>query len=142
MSKSTASRFLTLQELCSLLGVSKASFYKYQKQGLFPEPLRTAGGRLIFDQEVVERCQQVVRTRTGINGEPVIFQTRQQTGSKPVKTVTPAASSRIDNIVESLASLGLTATNEQVERTIKELPADLPESELIRQLFLALRKQN
>lgn len=69
MTKSNASRFLTLQELCSVLGVSKASFYKYQRQGVFPEPLRTAGGRLIFDRELVERCQRVVRTRTGINGD-------------------------------------------------------------------------
>jgi len=53
----------------------------------------------------------------------------------------PDTGSRIENIVESLASLGLAATNEQVERTSKELPADLPEPELIRQLFLMLRKQ-
>ncbi|NCA17898.1 MAG: hypothetical protein EBS90_12800, partial [Betaproteobacteria bacterium] len=92
-------------------------------------------------QGLVERCQQVVRTRTGVNGEPVIFQTRQQVRPKPGKAVMPDTGSRIENIVESLASLGLAATNEQVERTSKELPADLPEPELIRQLFLMLRKQ-
>lgn len=141
MSKSTASRFLTLQELCSLLGISKATFYKHQRQGVFPESLRTSGGRLIFDLELVARCQEVVRTRTGINGEPVIFQTRQQVSPKAGKAGMTAASSRIQNLVESLASLGLATTAEQVERTSKELPADLPEPQLLRQLFLALKAQ-
>jgi len=40
------------------------------------------------------------------------------------------------------ASLGVAATAEQIERTITDLPAGLNEPELIRQLFLALRKQS
>jgi hypothetical protein len=35
----------------------------------------------------------------------------------------------------------VAATAQQIERTRKELPADLSEPELIRQLFLALKSQ-
>jgi len=44
-------------------------------------------------------------------------------------------------MISALASLGVAATAEEIERTSKELPPGLSEPELIRQLFLALRKQ-
>jgi predicted DNA-binding transcriptional regulator AlpA len=141
MNKSSPSRFLTLQELCSLLGISKATFYKHQRHGVFPEPMRTAGGRLVFDQSLIEACQQVVLTRTGINGEPVIFRTRQRGKAQASKTAAPPAGIRVDHLVESLASLGLAATPQQVDRATLQLLADLAEPELIRRLFLLLRQQ-
>jgi hypothetical protein len=44
-------------------------------------------------------------------------------------------------MISALASLGVAATAEEIERTSKDLPPGLSEPELIRQLFLALRKQ-
>ena len=142
MAASSTGRFITLQELCELLGISKATFYKHHRQGVFPEPLRTGGGRLVFDLALVERCQQVVRTRTGVNGEPVIFQLRKTSVAGSQKAGTRKPSGQHEELIKSLASLGLTATAEQIDQVVKELPADLSEPERLRKVFLLLRKQS
>lgn len=139
MSKPSATRFITLQELCDQIGISKASFYKYQRLGIFPAPLRTNGGHLVFDQELTNTCLQVVHSRTGINGEPVIFRSRRS-GSKTV-TAKHSPTRANDGLVTALGSLGLSTTPALIEEAKKQLPADLPEPELIRQLFLRLRTQ-
>ena len=90
----------------------------------------------------MEQCQQIVRTRTGLNGEPVIFTTRKKKGSEPSPKHPNNASGKHDDLISALASLGVSATTEEIERTSKGLPAGLSEPELIRQLFLALRKQS
>jgi predicted DNA-binding transcriptional regulator AlpA len=141
MSKTPERCFITLDELCALIGISKATYYKHQRHGVFPEPLKTSGGRLVFDQKLVEQCQQIVRTRTGLNGEPVIFSSRKKKGSEATPKRPHNPGGKHDDMISALASLGVAATSEQIERTITELPTGLNEPELIRQLFLALRKQ-
>jgi predicted DNA-binding transcriptional regulator AlpA len=141
MSKTPERCFITLDELCALIGISKATYYKHHRQHVFPSPLKTSGGRLVFDQTLVEQCQRIVRTRTGLNGEPVIFSSRKKKGSEPIPKRPHNAGGKHDDMISALASLGVAATSEQIERTITELPAGLNEPELIRQLFLALRKQ-
>ena len=142
MSKSSASRFITLQELVEILGISKATFYKHQRQGVFPDAKRTAGGRLVFDQELIEQCQHVVRSRVGINGEPVIFQTRKSPARSSSPSPTQKTAGKHEHLVEALASLGLSTTVQDIEEAKRRLPAELPEGELIRQLFLLLRKKS
>ena len=139
MSKSSAGRFITLQELVEILGISKATFYKHQRQGVFPDAKRTAGGRLVFDQELIEQCQQVVRNRVGINGDPVIFQTRKSPVAATNRSPSKPTNAHDDRL-KALASLGLSINQEQLEKAMREMPADLPEPELIRRLFLTLKK--
>jgi predicted DNA-binding transcriptional regulator AlpA len=142
MSKAPQNRFVTLSELCEMLGMSTASFYKFQKQGVFPEPLRTQSNRPVFDQNLIEECQQIVRTRVGKNGHPVIFSVRKKKGSEPNPKRPHNAGRKHDDMISALASLGVAATAEEIEQTSKDLPAGLNEPELIRQLFLALKKQS
>jgi hypothetical protein len=55
-----------------------------------------------------------------------------------------APTARHQGLIESLSSLGLTATAAQVDEALKRLPDEgrgLEEPELIRRLFLELRKQ-
>jgi predicted DNA-binding transcriptional regulator AlpA len=136
MSKSSV-RFFTLDEVCELIGISKATFYKHQRAGGFPEPLRTQGGRLVFDQSLVDQCVGVVRNRVGVNGSPVVIQKRRKQGATKAQ---PTRAKEHEHLIAALASLGLTASVQDVEKGLKNLPADLPEPELIRQLFLLLRK--
>jgi predicted DNA-binding transcriptional regulator AlpA len=127
--------------LCALVGISRATYYKQQRNGVFPAPLKTSGGRLVFDQKLVEQCQQVVRTRTGLNGEPVIFSSRKKNGSEAIPKRPNNAGGKHDDMITALASLGIATSADDIERTIKDLPAGLSGPELIRQLFLALKKQ-
>jgi len=142
VSGSSRSRFVTLQELVEQLGISKGRFAQLQKQGFFPPALRTSSNRPVFDQTLVQQCLEVVRSRVGINGEPLLFNRKPK--QEPLrKRVTPA-SKKHEALIVALASLGLSPTVEQVDAAIASLPnqgADMDEPSLIKAIFLYLKKQ-
>jgi predicted DNA-binding transcriptional regulator AlpA len=134
-------RFITLDELVSQLGISKSRYYQLQKRGVFPAPQR-AGNRPVFDQTLTQQCVAVIHTRMGINGEVVLFNAKRKQESVqkrpfPVK-------GKHDDLINALASLGLTVTKEQVATAVHSLPnngTDLDEAALVKQVFLILKKQ-
>lgn len=134
-------RFITLTELCDLLQIGKQTYYKLVHRGVFPAPMR-AGNRPVFDQDLTQQCVEVVKTRVGINGEPVLF------NRKPVQETAKRRSASVkgkhEDLIAALASLGLSASVEQVTTAIAKLPnagADLAEPALIKAVFLHLKKQ-
>ena len=142
MSKPSQNRFVTVQELCELIGLSKNRFYALQKAGIFPAPLRSPlNNRPVFDSALIEQCLGIVRNRVGANGAPWV-PNRKSPVVKP--TAKRASGDRHRGLIEALASLGLTSTAAQVDEALAKLPeggAGLEEPELIRQVFLHLRKQ-
>ncbi len=143
MSGSSGSRFVTLQELCEMLSISKTRFYTLQKRGIFPEPQRTTSNRPVFDTEQVQKCVEVVRSRVGINGEPILFNRKSVQESS--KKHPAAAKAKHNDLIAALASLGLAVTKEQVAVAIHSLPnngGDLDEPALIKAVFLHLKKQS
>jgi predicted DNA-binding transcriptional regulator AlpA len=143
VSGSGRSRFITLQELCEQVGLSKGRFAQLQKQGFFPPAQRTSSNRPVFDQTLVQQCLEVVRSRVGINGEPLLFNRKPK--QEPLrKRVTPA-SKKHGALITALASLGLSPTVEQVDAAIATLPshgAGMDEPTLIKAVFLHLKKQS
>ncbi len=143
MSGQARSRFITLQELCDQLGISKGRYYTLQKRGIFPAPQRTSSNRPVFDQEQVQKCVEVVRSRVGINGEPILFN-RKPVPEPSKKRATPVKGKH-DDLIAALTSLGLSASVEQVNAAIATLPnagADMEEPALIKAVFLHLKKQS
>ncbi len=142
MSRPAQNRFVTVTELCELIGLSKNRFYALQRAGIFPPALRSPlNNRPVFDSTLVEQCLGIVRLRVGANGAPWV-PNRKRPVVKQGPTKAPTA--RHQGLIESLASLGLTATAAQVDEALKRLPDEgqgLEEPELIRRLFLELRKQ-
>ena len=142
MSKPSQNRFVTVTELCELIGLSKNRFYSLQKAGIFPAPLRSPlNNRPVFDSALVEQCLGIIRSRIGANGTPWVPNRKSPTTKREPR---PKASSRHGGLIEALASLGLTCTAAQVDEALAKLPeggAGLEEPELIRQVFLELRKQ-
>lgn len=143
MKEPSTSRFITVKELCDLLGLSKSRFYTLQKRGIFPAAIRSpSNNRPVFDQELVRQCLGIVKTRVGANGQPVTFNRktkRTQTPGTPASTASPKHSELID----ALASLGLSTNAAKVDDALKSLPnqgSDLEHPELVRQVFLQLRK--
>ena len=47
-------RLLSLTEVCTLLHCKEQTISRWRKQGLFPEPVRSPGRRLLFDAAQVE----------------------------------------------------------------------------------------
>jgi predicted site-specific integrase-resolvase len=138
----TRSRFITLQELCEQLGISKTRYYQLQKKGVFPAPQR-AGNRPVFDNNLAQKCVEVVRSRVGINGEPVLFNAKRKQESVQKRPV--SVKGKHDDLIAALASLGLTVTKEQVAVAVHSLPnngTDLDEAGLVKQVFLILKKQS
>ena len=117
-------------------------FYALQKNGILPAALRSPlNNRPVFDTALIEQCLGIVRTRVGANGTPYVPNRRKATPSRETQK---KSSGRHQGLIESLASLGLTATPAQVEEAMGRLPeggAGLGEPELIRQVFLELRKK-
>lgn len=142
MSGQPRSRFITLPELCEILGISKGRYYTLQKRGIFPAPQRTSSNRPVFDQEQVQKCVEVVRSRVGCNGEPILF--NRKPVQEPSKKRAAAVKGKHDDLIAALGSLGLSTTAEQISIAISTLPnngADLPEPALIKAVFLHLKKQ-
>jgi len=129
-------RFLTLTELCDLLQIGKQTFYRLQREGYFPEPIRSTNGRPFFSAELIEECQTIVRTRCGKNGLPLVLN-RRPAASPPKKK--PAA--KHEELIAALASLGIQTTPAKVQTVLETLPQDLGEPELIKAVFRELKKQ-
>jgi len=141
VSGTSRTRFITLQELCEQLGISKTRYYQLQKKGVFPAPQR-AGNRPVFDTNLAQQCVEVVRSRVGINGEPVLFNAKRKQES--VQKRPTSVKGKHDDLIAALASLGLTVTKEQVAVAIQSLPnsgSDLDEAALVKAVFLILKKQ-
>jgi len=142
MSGSSRSRFITVHELCEMLGISRSRFSALQKRGYFPPALRTSSNRPVFDHTLTHQCLDVVRSRVGINGEPILFNAKKRLESSK-KRPTPAQDKHED-LVAALGSLGLTANAAQVNAAIAALPnqgADLDHPALIKAVFVHLKKQ-
>ena len=142
MSGSSRSRFITLQELCDQLGISKGRYYTLQKRGIFPAPQRTSSNRPVFDQTLTQQCVEVIHTRIGVNGEPILFNAKKKQESVQKRPV--SVKGKHDDLIASLASLGLSVSVEQVNVALASLPnngADMPEPALIKAVFLHLKKQ-
>lgn len=143
MSGSPRIRFITLHELCEMLGISKGRYYTLQKRGLFPAPQRTSSNRPVFDQTLTQQCVEVISNRMGINGEVVLFNSKKK--QQPSRKRSVSVKGKHDDLIAALASLGLTATNEQVAGAVLSLPnngTDLDEAALVKQVFLFLKKQS
>jgi hypothetical protein len=128
--------------LCDQLGISKGRYYTLQKRGIFPAPQRTSSNRPVFDQELVQKCAEVVRSRIGVNGEPILFNAKKKQESVQKRPV--SVKGKHDDLIASLASLGLSVSVEQVNVALASLPnngADMPEPALIKAVFLHLKKQ-
>ena len=142
MSRPAQNRFVTVTELCELIGLSKNRFYALQKAGVFPPAMRSPlNNRPVFDSALVEQCLGIVRHRIGANGAPWV-PNRKSPAVKRAPRKAPGDRHR--GLIDSLASLGLTATAAQIDDALAKLPdqgAGLEEPELIRQVFLQLRKQ-
>jgi len=142
MSKPSQNRFVTVTELCALIGLSKNRFYALQKAGIFPAPLRNpSNNRPVFDSALIEQCLGIVRNRIGANGAPYVPNRKKASPSRESRR---KDAGRHQVLIEALASLGLTATPAQVDEAMGQLPdggAGMEEPEVIRQVFLQLRKK-
>jgi hypothetical protein len=132
-------RFVTVQELCRTLGVSRTRLYSLTREGILPEPMRNpSNGRPLYTSDQVERCHQVFKTQIGVNGHPYTPNRKRGTGRASVPQ-----RGQYQSLIASLSALGMTCTIQQVGEAVKSLPdagKGLGAGELVKQVFLRLRQ--
>ena len=142
---------VTVSEMARMCGLSRARFYQLQKAGIFPPPLYdVATRRPIYDEEMQKVCLEVRRRNCGVNGKPILFYARHRPltppSSKPRKVTAPKAE-QYPELIEALQALGLAGvTAAQVGAAVKEMfpqgTAAVDQAELVRSVFLHLRRKN
>ena len=129
-------RLVTATEMSAILGVSKTRLYGLIRAGILPAPIRNpANNRGFWTSELTEVCRQVLQTRVGVNGQPYTPNKKRKRGG-----ATTDERRGYESLIASLSALGLSVTTEQVETVVKTLPDGLEEKEVIKQVFLRLRR--
>jgi hypothetical protein len=138
---------VSVSEMARMLGMSRARFYQLLNDGVFPSPrYEVSTKRPFFDEEAQNCCLEVRRRNYGMNGKPVLFYPPRSAPPQPQpKKAKPKVTAELVELIDSLSSLGLMATAEQVEAALKECypkgVADTDKGEVIRTLFLFLKRQ-
>jgi hypothetical protein len=141
---------VSVTEMARMVGLSRARFYQLQKAGIFPLPeRRPETGRPYYTEELQRACLEVRRRNCGIDGTPILFYARRVPVSKPrkAKARTARNAGQYDDLTDGLKSLGLSSvTDGQVGAAVQELfpqgTASVEDAEVIRAVFLHLRRQN
>ncbi len=141
---------VTVREMASMCGLSRARFYQLQEAGVFPMPVYdVATRRPLFTEEMQLVCLEVRRRNCGINGKPVLFYARRF-ASVPIKPrVRPAVAPKKD-VAELLAKVKSfgdeTVTAAQVHAAVNELfssgTTGKDQWEVAREVFMHIRGQN
>jgi hypothetical protein len=117
----------------------------------FPPPLYTeATKRPFYDEKLQSVCLDVRRRNCGIDGKPVLFYSRRPLDApvpkrKP-RTAAAASDDQHADLLDALKGLGAAnVTAAQVAEAVKELypngASDVPQGEVLRAVFLHLRRQ-
>ena len=146
----------TVRDVARMVGLSPARFYQLQQAGVFPMPVYDiVTRRPHYTEEQQRECVEVRRRNCGVNGRAVLFYSRRL--SAPTSALRPRATRKGKTpgttdvahaeLLEAVQGLGLSkATAAQVAAAIKELfpagVAGVDEGEIIRAVFVHLRRQN
>ncbi len=143
---------VSVSEMARMVGLSRARFYQLQKDGYFPPPERDAeSGKPFYTEEQQKVVLEVRRRNFGVNGKKILFYAARRPAAeparhRPTRAKAPKGTEHRE-LVEGLQALGLfNATSAQVDAALKEMfqqgTAGTPEAEIIKALFLHLKRQN
>jgi hypothetical protein len=136
---------ISITELVQTLQLSRARFYQLVKSGFFPKPLiDSRSKRPYYDIALQQIILEARNTGIGIDGSLMLFYSSRKSETAAVikkKKVDPL----IKELVETLESMGLDTTVEQVKQGLIELYPDgtdaVEQGVVIRDLFRHLRSK-
>ena len=136
---------ISITELVQTLQLSRARFYQLVKSGFFPKPLIDGRSkRPYYDADLQQKILDSRSTGIGIDGSLMLFYS-----SRKLETVSVIKKKKVDplikELVETLESMGLETTVEQVQQGLIELYPDgtdaVEQGVVIRDLFRHLRSK-
>ncbi len=143
--QSSQKAFISSIEMAEMLSLSESRFVGLMKAGVFPRPVRHEGcKRPVFNLELQSRCLEIRRTGIDCPGRPVLFNRKRRKSAQPKPRQNPQpVTEEQAELIESLKSLGLTATGEDVQAALRELfpsgSAGIEQGEVVRKVFRYLR---
>jgi len=158
MKENTISEVVTIQQLCSMLSISRSRYYQLVSAGFLAPPVYSLETkRAYFTRQLAEQNMAVVRNNCGLNGKICLFyNTSRRTGGSPAKPaksreqkhkVTPDNKNLYQDIIDGLTLLGLQDVKPSiVESVIKKLyPEGIQnqdEGDVLKVVYRAIVKQN
>jgi len=121
---SISKAIISVTDMAKSVGLSRARFYQLVKQGIFPQAIySTRTRRPFYNQALQEECVQIRQTGIGHNSEYILFYSPRHNnpGKKKSPDKKSTSSSQYAEIVETLNTMGLSASHTQVEQVIREL---------------------
>jgi DNA-binding transcriptional MerR regulator len=145
---------VSVSEMARMVGLSRARFYQLQKEGYFPSPDRDAeSGKPFYTEEQQRVVLEVRRRNFGVNGKKILFYAARRPTAETARPRPEKAKDRVPkadqhrDLVEGLKGLQLhNVTSAQVDAALKKVfpqgTAGISETEVVRKVFLHLKRQN
>lgn len=146
----TTKAVVSVAEMARMVGLSRARFYQLVGT-TFPWPVYDVlTRRPFYDEKLQESCLEIRRRNCGIDGKPILFYSRRPVTAPPMrkpKKATVLKGDKHADLIDGLKGLGLaTVSVAQVAEAVAQLyPQVMPDSangEVLRAVFLHLRRQN
>jgi len=135
---------VSISEICQMINLSRARFYQLLEQGFFPKPkYDERSKRPYYDLELQQKILECRQSNIGVDGSYVLFYSPRKNGtSAPRKR---KVSPMVKELAETLESMGLETTVEQVKQGLAEIypdgTDDVEQGVVIRELFRFLKQK-
>ena len=138
---------ISVIDACRMLQLSRSRYYQLIQSGFLPKPkIDARSQRPYYDEELQEKLLECRQTGVGVDGSLLMFYTpRPQKNNsdkkKPSKRIDPV----IKDYVETLESMGVETTAQEVQETLKEIYPEGTNQEdqglVVRELFRQLKQK-
>ena len=136
---------VSVTEISQMVQLSRARFYQLLEQGFFPKPLHDERSkRPYYDIALQKKILECRQSGIGCDGSCLLFYSPRKNGttsSPKKKKVDPV----VRELAETLESMGLETTIEQVKQGLTEIYPDgtegIDQGVVIRELFRYFKSQ-
>ena len=152
MEEKTIPEIVSINQMCSLMSISRSRYYQILSEGLIHPPVYSDSNRPYFTRELALMNLAVKKNNIGVNKKICIFYNCAPTiSSAKNKTIKKEQKKKTtDNhadIIEGLSCLGLDEIkSSQVEVALKKLfpngTENVEDGEILRQVFCLIKEQN
>jgi DNA-binding transcriptional MerR regulator len=124
---------LTVSATAVLARMHPAHFRRLVRQGVFPKPRKTAGGRSYFNHELLVRIAEILKRGIGENGREVMFYRKSASvpgSSRPRQRSRkrPPPDAYLKSLTVALKQLGLSREDVNLEKVKAALAAEFGEA--------------
>ena len=115
---SISKQIFSITEVAQMLQLSRARFYQLLVTGFFPKPLHDdMSKRPYYNQDLQQKCFECRLSGVGSDGSYMLFYSPRKKGTK---MRTKKTDPQIKELTETLGSMGLEITVEQVKQGLTE----------------------